>query len=102
MKPSILILLLAFFVLSISCSDNGEEQRVNVLLILIDTLNADHLGCYGYYRETSPTIDSLAASGILFTHCQAQAPWTLPGMTSIYTGLSERSHRCSRYDLPQR
>jgi arylsulfatase A-like enzyme len=79
----------------LSCVDN---QKVNVVLIIIDTLNADHLGCYGYYRDTSPTIDSLAATGILYRSCQAQAPWTLPGMASIFTGLSEKSHRCSHYD----
>lgn len=75
-----------------------EEQEMNVLLILIDTMSADHLGCYGYDRNTSPTIDSLAASGMLFANCQAQAPWTLPSMVTICTGLSERSHRCSHYD----
>ncbi len=98
MRPSILILLLAFFVLSISCSNKGEEQRVNVLLILVDTINADHLGCYGYHRNTSPTIDSLAYSGVRFANCYAQSSWTLPGMASIYTGLTERSHRCGHYN----
>lgn len=73
------------------------EQRASVLLIIIDTLRADHLGCYGYHRNTSPTIDSLAAAGTLFLRCQAQAPWTLPAIATLYTGLTERSHRCSHY-----
>lgn len=90
------ILVLLLLTLS-SCADT-EDQEVNIVLIIIDTLNADHLGCFGYYRDTSPVIDSLAASGILFTNCQAQAPWTLPGMASIFTGLTERSHGCSHYD----
>ena len=87
-----------FFLLLFSCSGEGEHQRLNVLLILVDTVTADHLGCYGYYRNTSPTIDSLAASGMIFMNCLAQSSWTLPGMVSIYTGLSERSHRCGHYN----
>ncbi len=98
MKPSLFILLLAFGLLSISCSRTKEEHRVNVLLVLIDTINADHLGCYGYNRDTSPTIDSISNSGVRFENCNAQSSWTLPGMASIYTGLTERSHRCGHYD----
>jgi len=94
MKYSILCCVV-MILLTLSCA---KDAKVNVVLIIIDTLNADHLGCYGYYRDTSPAIDSLAASGILFRNCQAQAPWTLPGMASIFTGLTERSHRCSHYD----
>lgn len=89
---------LLFVLLLSSCIGEGEHQRTNVLLILVDTVTADHLGCYGYYRNTSPTIDSLAASGTIFMNCLAQSSWTLPGMASIYTGLSERSHRCGQYN----
>lgn len=98
MKHSTVFTALFLVLLSLSCTGNEEKLKVNILLVLIDTLNADHLGCYGYYRDTSPTIDSLAASGVIFRSCQAQASWTLPGMTSIYTGLSERSHHCGYYD----
>ncbi len=98
MKASTVFIALFLLLLSFSCTGNEENRKVNILLVLIDTLNADHLGCYGYYRDTSPTIDSLAASGVIFKSCQAQASWTLPGMTSIYTGLSERSHHCGYYD----
>ncbi len=98
MKPFTAFTALSLLLLSLSCTGKGESQKMNILLIIIDTLNADHLGCYGYYRDTSPTIDSLAASGVIFNSCQAQASWTLPGMTSIYTGLSERSHHCGYYD----
>lgn len=67
------------------------------MLLLIDTVSAEHLGCYGYERNTSPFIDSLAASGVVFANCQAQAPWTLPGMASILTGLTEKSCGCNRH-----
>ncbi len=95
MKYSTLCYLIIMILLSVSC---GENNKINVVLVIVDTLSAKHLGCYGYYRDTSPTIDSLAATGVRFQNCQAQAPWTLPGMASIFTGLTERSHGCSHYD----
>jgi arylsulfatase A-like enzyme len=57
----------------------------NVVLILIDTLRADHLSSYGYERETSPRIDALAASGIRFENAYAQAAWTKPSVASLFT-----------------
>jgi len=60
---------------------------MNVLLIVIDTLRADHLGCYGYYRNTSPTIDRIAKEGIVFNNFYASGVCTGPGFTSIITGL---------------
>ncbi len=65
---------------------------MNVLWIVIDTLRADHLGCYGYFRDTSPTIDRLAAGGVLFKDFYASAIATGPGFTSLITGRSAISH----------
>ncbi len=62
------------------------------LLISIDTLRADHLGCYGYRRDTSPFIDSLAARGALFENAFVQLPGTLPSHMSIFTGLYPAEH----------
>jgi arylsulfatase A-like enzyme len=62
------------------------------LLISIDTLRADHLGCYGYQRDTSPFIDSLAARGVLFENAFVQLPGTLPSHMSIFTGLYPAEH----------
>jgi arylsulfatase A-like enzyme len=61
------------------------DDRPNILLIVVDTLRADHLGCYGYARPTSPNIDRLAAQGTLFEQVTAQSPWTLPSMASLHT-----------------
>jgi arylsulfatase A-like enzyme len=58
----------------------------NVLLIVVDTVGADHLGLYGYSRPTSPTIDALAARGIRFDGVQATSSWTLPSHSSMFTG----------------
>jgi arylsulfatase len=61
-------------------------------VIILDTVRADHLGCYGYVRATSPHLDSLAATGVTFLNAQTPAPWTVPASASIYTGLSPRVH----------
>jgi arylsulfatase len=73
-----------------SCSN--ARRTSGVILIILDAVRADHLSCYGYERETSPILDSLAGSGVLFERCQAQSPWTLPSCASIISGLSVRSH----------
>lgn len=76
--------------------DAPDKPRVrNVLLITIDTLRADRLGCYGYQRDTSPRLDALAASGVRFHQARAQGPMTrfsVPSlMTSRYFSELERS-----------
>jgi arylsulfatase A-like enzyme len=60
-------------------------RRLNVVLILVDTLRADHLGAYGYGRDTSPNLDAFAASGVLFEDARSQASCTFPSVNSILT-----------------
>lgn len=64
----------------------------NVILIIIDTLRADHVGAYGYERDTTPNIDKLAREGILFKNVVAQSSWTKPSTASILTGLYPKNH----------
>lgn len=64
-----------------------EPPRPNILVILIDTLRADHLSCYGYQQPTSPNIDKLAEQGVLFERCYSSSSWTLPACTSLMSGL---------------
>jgi arylsulfatase A-like enzyme len=64
-----------------------ERDDLNVLFILIDTLRADRLGTYGYERDTSPTIDALAATGVRFAQQMSQSSWTKCSMASLWTGL---------------
>lgn len=59
----------------------------NVILITIDTVRADHLGCYGYKEIQTPTIDALARDGILFQRAISQVPLTWPSHAAILTGL---------------
>ena len=66
---------------------------MNIALFVLDTLRADHLGCYGYFRDTSPTIDKIAREGVLFEDFYASGIATGPGFTSIITGLYPVSHK---------
>ena len=59
---------------------------MNVLWFCLDTLRADHLSCYGYFRKTSPTMDRLAEEGVLFPQSRANAVATGPAFTSMFTG----------------
>ncbi|HZW30634.1 MAG TPA: sulfatase [Isosphaeraceae bacterium] len=58
----------------------------NVLLIVLDTVRADHLSLYGYERATTPALERLARRGIRFDQARATAPWTLPCHASLFTG----------------
>lgn len=98
---SIWMLPAMLLILSAGCGA-GQEQAsdlvascpgCNVLLVSLDTLRADHLGAYGYGRDTSPNIDRIAAQGILFRATFAQATWTLPSHFSILTGLYPSRHQ---------
>ena len=69
------------------------QQQLKVILVSLDTLRADHLGCYGYERPTSPNIDILAQDSVLFENTYAQSPWTLPSHISILYALNSASHQ---------
>jgi arylsulfatase A-like enzyme len=64
----------------------------NVLLVSIDSLRSDHLGSYGYERDTSPHLDRLAAEGARFTTALAPSPWTLPSHVTLLTGRHPAAH----------
>jgi len=70
-----------------------QRDERNLVLVSIDTLRPDHLGCYGYMdRPTSPEIDALAARGAIFEQAIATAPWTTPSHMSLFTSLYPSSH----------
>ena len=60
---------------------------MNVVLVVMDTVRADHLGLYGYRRKTTPNLERLAARGIRYDQARATAPWTLPSHVSMFAGL---------------
>ncbi len=99
--------LVAFFLLAFAGIQSGKwlhEQRAvanlpaatpgspNVLVIVIDTLRADHLSSYGYGRPTSPQLDQLAKNGVLFQNAVAPCSWTLPSHASLLTGRYPFEH----------
>jgi len=64
-----------------------RKNEMNLILISLDTLRADHLGINGYDRDTSPNIDALARGGIHFKGAITTCPWTIPAHRSMLTGL---------------
>lgn len=91
----LLILVALAALLGAGCSNPAPEstsapepaasasRRPNVLLYVIDTLRADRVGTYGYAAPTTPTIDRVAARGIVFENAYAPGPWTLPSVVSL-------------------
>ena len=77
---------------SSSASGTSDARLPHVLIFLVDTLRADHLGCYGYERPTSPNIDRFADDAVRFEHPIAQSSWTRPATASILTGLYPHNH----------
>jgi arylsulfatase A-like enzyme len=97
MKPEIRTLLAVAAALLVALAVGCERRTrpLNVVIIGVDTLRPDHLGCYGYDRETSPEIDKLAARGTLFENVVSQSPWTLPSFATIFTSLYPLQHGAS-------
>jgi len=91
------VLIITMFVLinlaALSQKIFPSRSRPNVLLVVCDTLRADHLGCYGYSRPTSPFIDQFAADALLFENVMSNSPWTRPSMGSLFTSLYPHQHQ---------
>ena len=64
----------------------------DVFIYLVDALRADHLGCYGYQRDTSANIDAFAADAVLYEDAQTVSSWTRPAVASLLTGLDPPLH----------
>src|SRR5256885_7875188 len=81
---------LVFVLISAICASASAapsaHPTLNVVVITIDTLRADHLGCYGYKQIKTPNIDGLAADGIRFERAFTAVPVTLPSHASMLTG----------------
>ncbi len=71
----------------------GTATGPSVLLIMVDTLRADHLSCYGYDAIRTPAIDGLAADGTRFAHAYSNASWTRPSVATILTSLYPSTHK---------
>jgi len=77
----------------------APQDPPSIVLIVVDTVRADHLGTYGYDRPTSPHLDAWAASGRVYERALAPSPWTLPSMASLLTGQLPSRHRAGQVPL---
>ena len=80
------------FLLGACVPSTTEVLRPNVLVICIDVLRADHVGTYGYDRATTPSLDVLADSGVVFEAARSPAAWTKPSVPSYFTGRFPHQH----------
>ncbi len=69
----------------------SAQKKPNVILITIDALRADHLHCYGYEKDTSPTMDRLAAEGVLFENASTTSTRTTQSLAAMITGRYPQS-----------
>jgi len=92
--PGAAAVLLLAFVLSPGCAVPGSRQGTppNLVLVSFDSLRADHLGAYGYPRDTSPNLDRFAASGVVFERAFSTTTWTLPSHASLLSSLYPEEH----------
>lgn len=82
----------ALFLTFFGCESEQKSRPMNIILISVDTLRADHLGCYGYERDVSPTIDKLAAQGVTFEEAIVPIPKTTPSLISMLSSLYPKTH----------
>lgn len=82
------VLVVALF--GMGCSERTAPP--NVIILLMDTLRPDRMGCYGYERDTSPAIDALAAQGTVFNQAYATSDYTPASTGSLFTGLYPLAH----------
>jgi arylsulfatase A-like enzyme len=82
-----------------TCSPSGPKPP-NLVFIVLDTLRPDHLGCYGYGRDTSPNLDRWAEQSVLFENAQTAAPWTAPSLISLMTSLYPSVHGVTTFNNP--
>jgi len=76
-----------------AASGGLQPAGPSVILVMVDTLRADHLSCYGYQASRTPAIDGLAADGTRFARAYSQASWTRPSVATILTSLYPSSHQ---------
>lgn len=81
--------------LALATKPPAANHATNVVLLVWDTVRADHLGPHGYSRPTTPRLDALAERGMVFEHARSAAPWTLPAHASMFSGQWPHDHRAT-------
>ncbi len=109
--PQVLLLVALLFVADLAVRAGRESltlsrlpqpapEAPNILVLVMDTQRADRLSLYGYSRTTSPRIDSLAGSGIVYRDASATSSWTLPSHATMMTGRPLHDHRAGIMGRP--
>ena len=80
----------------LGCGPAPEPRPRNVLLIVVDSLRFDHLGAYGAAPSFTPALDALAEGGVVFERAYSTAPWTVPSVCSLLSGLHPTAHGVNR------
>jgi len=97
-----LALLLALICLFAPAARAGEPARPDVVIVVWDCARADHLSHLGYRRPTTPALDRLAREGLAFSQARTNAPWTLPAVTGLFSGLQPWAHGAGLSSLSDR
>ncbi len=75
-------------------------KRPNILFVVLDATRADVCSCYGFKQRTTPVLDQLAKEGVLYEQAISPAPWTLPAVASLFTGLyPSQTDICNQFKL---
>lgn len=96
MKKGIITIVALFLVVALLFAAREfrsmSTKRPNLILMVLDTTRADHLGVYGYERDTSPHLDKLGRENHLYSYAVTAAPWTPPSVATFFTGLYPSAH----------
>lgn len=98
MKPRGFLIIAVVLIAAGFITLTVTRDKINLVLISIDTLRPDHLGCYGYDRDTSPNMDSIAREGAIFKTVISQSSWTLPAHATLLTSTYPSVHGVTRDD----
>jgi arylsulfatase A-like enzyme len=102
----IALLTAAVFAVFAGCADEERSEParrpLNLVMVVLDTLRADHLGLYGYARATSPHLDAFADESFVFERAESAAPWTAPSLVTLVTSLYPEVHGVRGFPNPRR
>ena len=95
-KRSLFLLITIIFIFNISSFFFTKSKDISdkqIIILLIDALRADHLGCYGYDRNTSPVIDQFANDAVVFKQAITQSTFTKTSIASVFTSKNPYNHK---------
>lgn len=96
------LIVVSTALLNSGCAGNGgKPASPNVIVITLDTVRRDHLGCYGYPVNTTPRLDALAATATRYTRVVASSPWTVPTHASFFTGKFAFEHGAHSFKVQE-